>query len=852
MSAQDSIPEVFDVFLCHNSEDKPAVREIAKRLAKQGIKPWLDEEQIRPGTSWQVALGEQIESIKSAAVFVGESGIGPWQKEEIQGFLNEFIDRKCPVIPTILSSVSTIPKLPFTLKNRHRVDFRVPEPDPIKQLIWGITGKKPTPRESLIPDKNESSEPRRRYLESRLYPPLAETPNQENRAQLEILRRRVMEYWVDGVLRHSLYKEVLLSLGKRQVDEFVDAPWKYTIELSDAVSSVLLPDRNVTTIYDSTGLLLVLGEPGSGKSTTLLDLARTLLERARVDIRERVAIVLNLSSWKKKQPLAEWISAELFEKYRVSKKIARLWLKHDYLVPLLDGLDEVETSTQPDCSAAINTFIEESNPSGLVVCCRLNEYRWLPDRLRLNGAIRLEPLSEDEVDEYLKRSGPELATLREAVNTDPVLKELTETPLMLNIMSIAFQGASLSELVSRKGSLPEERRRQIFDLYVERMFQRKGTASLVFAKEKTIGWLSWLAERMREHSQSVFLVEGLQPSWLCANTKRLAYGPIVVLGLGLLFGLIEALTLGLGFGLIGGLIVFVAVGLGCWSESALKNGVMAGLTGGLMSGLIVGIPLILIGTQSGTQRELSKQMTSGMGTLGEGTGMLIGLFAGIICGLVGGLIFGLMGGLGTGSLNHITLVEAVTWMWNQFWRKGILGLIVGLIVGLVVAFIAFVSGRLTNEPNLFISGVLGFGLAFGLASGLIGGFADRVQAEKASPNEGIKLSLKNSLAAFLVTWWIVLLVLALIFGSPRWPTALTVGLTFGLIVGLNRGGSAVIKHYSLRLILWLTGRTTFNFVKFLNQCATLILLKKVGGGYIFIHRMLLEYFAEMSPRSKKG
>ena len=68
-------------------------------------------------------------------------------------------------------------------------------------------------------------------------------------------------------------------------------------------------------------------------------------------------------------------------------------VQHDYLLPLLDGLDEIETVMQPDCVAAINAFIEEFNPSGLVVCCRLNEYRWLPERLKLNGAICLEPLS---------------------------------------------------------------------------------------------------------------------------------------------------------------------------------------------------------------------------------------------------------------------------------------------------------------------------------------------------------------------------------------------------------------------------------------------------------------------------
>jgi predicted NACHT family NTPase len=142
----------------------------------------------------------------------------------------------------------------------------------------------------------------------------------------------------------------------------------------------------VNVIYDATGLLLILGAPGSGKTTTLLDLARTLLERARDDIRERIPIVVNLSSWNKKQPLSDWITSELSQKYRVPRKIARFWLQHGYLLPLLDGLDEIETSMQPDCVAAINAFIEEFKPSGLVVCCRLNEYRWLPKRLELNGA----------------------------------------------------------------------------------------------------------------------------------------------------------------------------------------------------------------------------------------------------------------------------------------------------------------------------------------------------------------------------------------------------------------------------------------------------------------------------------
>jgi len=132
-------------------------------------------------------------------------------------------------------------------------------------------------------------------------------------------------------------------------------------------------------------------------------------------------------------------------------------------------------------------------PSAVVVCCRLMEYQWLPKRLKLNGAVCLESLSSEEVNKYLDSGGSKLAALRDAVNTDPVLQELALTPLMLSIMSLACQGAGGDGLASQKGGSLEERRKQIFGLYVEEMFKRKEMSSLVFPKEKVIGWLSWLA-----------------------------------------------------------------------------------------------------------------------------------------------------------------------------------------------------------------------------------------------------------------------------------------------------------------------------------------------------------------------
>jgi hypothetical protein len=128
---------------CHNSQDKAEVIEIAQQLQKRGLKPWLDVWELRPGLSWQELLEEQIAQIKSAAVFIGSSGLGPWQKREMRAFLSEFVDRNCPVVPVLLKSAPQKPKLPIFLKSMTWCDFKSEYSDPMEQLIWGITGIKP-------------------------------------------------------------------------------------------------------------------------------------------------------------------------------------------------------------------------------------------------------------------------------------------------------------------------------------------------------------------------------------------------------------------------------------------------------------------------------------------------------------------------------------------------------------------------------------------------------------------------------------------------------------------------------------------------------------------------------------
>jgi hypothetical protein len=84
------------------------------------------------------------------------------------------------------------------------------------------------------------------------------------------------------------------------------------------------------------------------------------------------------------------------------------------------------------------------------------------------------------------------------------------------------------------------------------------------------------------------------------------------------------------------------------------------------------------------------------------------------------------------------------------------------------------------------------------------------------------------------------------------PILLNVGLSAGLLFGLLMGGWACLRHYVLRFLLWRAEAMPWNYSRFLDDAAEHILLCKVGGGYIFVHRLLLEYFASLdtTPQSE--
>ena len=140
----------FHVFLSHSSADKPAVEALARRLAKDDIQAWLDKWHLIPGDPWQPAIEKALAESESCAVFVGPSGLGPWQNEEMRAAIDQRVResaRRFRVIPVLLPGAERAERssLPTFLVATTWVEFRdsLDDQDAFHRLVCGIRGLEP-------------------------------------------------------------------------------------------------------------------------------------------------------------------------------------------------------------------------------------------------------------------------------------------------------------------------------------------------------------------------------------------------------------------------------------------------------------------------------------------------------------------------------------------------------------------------------------------------------------------------------------------------------------------------------------------------------------------------------------
>ncbi len=606
-------------------------------------------------------------------------------------------------------------------------------------------------------------------------------PNQPQRDKNQQDLIKYIGEMVDRLLSQSLRNQVYINLDK--VEDFSKVTASMQLKFAEQKAQPLPPETTIVQVYDRpdiNGRLLILGDPGSGKSTNLYKLVQELVIRAKDDINQPIPILFNLSSWTSNYTtIKDWLIDEL-NIIGFRKKLAKQYLDDELIIPCLDGLDELQSDRQTACVEAINTFLLPRNwKKPLIVCSRRQEFDLLQKRIDLNGAVILQPLTDAQIQIYLQET--KATHIQELIANDEDWQDLAKTPLFLDIMVLTNKTLSLpinQGLTTKKAKLSS-----LFEAYLNEMldanfwesqYQKKIENSLI-DKQKTLKsylkkyvrnlsqtrhYLTWLAQKLTNDKQTVFLIEKLQPTDLANPKQKLIYG---LMG-GLMGGLMEGLMEGLIFGLVGGLIFGLILGRENnskintveqiqWSWINLKEGLIVGLIGGMIGGLNL--------------------------VLEMGFRLIVGLIGGLIVGLIGGLIYGLI--------------------------KGLIGSELELGV--------------KKKPNQGIkasinNGILTFSIILSVA-GILYGVLIRISPWLNQVDKSLFSSLKGFL--FFMTFF------SLIF---------------------SKGGIAVLQHFCLRLVLTFNGYSPWNYACFLDYCTEQMLLQRIGGGYRFIHRLLQEHLLQ--------
>lgn len=263
--------------------------------------------------------------------------------------------------------------------------------------------------------------------------------------------------------------------------------------------------------------LVVLGEPGSGKSVLALMLTLELL-RARA-AGGPVPVLLSLASWDpRRDHLDRWLAARLADDHpallnagEYGRDAPTRLVLGGHVLPVLDGLDEMPA----DLRVAALDALDQTMGAGraLVLTCRSAEYDQVVREAGavLNAAtvVRLEPVARQEAITYLSaRDGqdrwrPVADRLRR--EPDAALARVLRTPLMVDLARIGYgrPGADPAELLGVPDA--EALEGQLLDSFVPNAYAQvpqppgrnpKTSPSGRYSAAQATRWLGFLARHL--------------------------------------------------------------------------------------------------------------------------------------------------------------------------------------------------------------------------------------------------------------------------------------------------------------------------------------------------------------------
>jgi DNA polymerase III delta prime subunit len=613
---------------------------------------------------------------------------------------------------------------------------------------------------------------------------------------------------IEERLAQSLHNAVWLTLGLEQQNFRVQRSYAAQKQANQPAQSLPEGTRVLEVFEQMQRKLLILGEPGSGKTTMLLELAQDLFKQAKADNQQPIPVLVNLSSWQDPtQPIFDWLLSELKLKYGLRVDLATEYLQKNQLLPLLDGLDEVATGQPQACARAINDWMRadlDCRPCGMAVCCRREEYELgVRKPLSLYGAIYLQPLTPGQITDYFEQSG--LGAVDATVRQDIALQDLLTTPLFLSVFSLLSVQGKLDLGVWQAQATSPARITYLFDAYWETMMER---VLIIDPHQQQSGWLSRTYGKRRVPNQvsvrrslvfsakglkekTELLIEHLQPTWLFTDQQKSMYRFISILLMSLTASLIALPVIKI----IDTWLLGILISLLIYPKARLLE-------------KIEPVEKILTSISHEMRGELIKLLIKNLSRS-------IGLSVFFV--VTTTLLFGI----------------------KTIYSSTLLALIFSFMFGSVESFIAVLKADKTDI---------------------------QIQDEA---NQGIKNSRNNMLLIVVGSSLTLLIPLSLLAQSIRdaeiinaeivlsnFPGAEIVSSNFPEVTmsfcvfwiwraSQKGGGQALFQHIALRLVFWRSGYAPPRYDLFLDYCKERLLLQRSVGRYRFMHRLLQDHFAAM-------
>jgi hypothetical protein len=205
--------------------------------------------------------------------------------------------------------------------------------------------------------------------------------------------------------------------------------------------------------------MLVLGEPGAGKTVLAIHLVLDQLnyrdtQPDAVRVQEPVPVRINAAGWDGNADFTMWLAHQLGIDYGIHGRVARELVDSGRILPVLDGLDEMDAPESDPVLASAALKRLSAAPwrnRALVVMCRTSVYMQIREgRGGLHGAARitLQPLSASAIRSYLDQyradrdiASDDWAPVIDKLDRDPDgrLANALRTPWLLSLAATSLR-----------------------------------------------------------------------------------------------------------------------------------------------------------------------------------------------------------------------------------------------------------------------------------------------------------------------------------------------------------------------------------------------------------------------------